>query len=119
MQTSCMSVQRCADLRLHLRRRSNICVIEHSVKTSSAYVKIFSPGSTKTHATALIIRVQVLNAAKVGCNEHMHAMIHTWLAPFHNAYRYYREVYYIDLPVISLVINNVYTNSMDVPVKVR
>ena len=45
MQTSCMSVQRCADVRLHLERRSKLCVVEHSVKISSTNVNILSSGS--------------------------------------------------------------------------
>ena len=40
MQTSCMSVQRGADLRLHLQRRSKLCVVEHCVKISSTNVNI-------------------------------------------------------------------------------
>ena len=44
------SVRRCADLRLHPRRRSNICVVEHSVNTSSANVNILSSGCIQTRA---------------------------------------------------------------------
>ena len=50
MQTSGMSVQRCADLKLHMQRRSKLCVMEHSVKTSSTNVNILSSGSIPTHA---------------------------------------------------------------------
>ena len=50
MQTSCMSVQRRADVRLHLQRRSTLCVVEHSVKISSTNVNILSSGSIQNHA---------------------------------------------------------------------